>query len=261
MKPHMPTSGFSRRDLLVLVVVVILLANLFEADATGPLIVKWLLVAAITAAVASGLRASRRRARGVALHSEGARLQERGRVAEALERFEAARPLPGKLAYLADFSAGQCNLELWRLPEAERALSRIRQEGTPPELLPQIPPRLALVLALQGAEARAREELSLCAALEPEPSPLTLLTQAVLACRREAWGEASRYLSRQEILRLGGTLRGLRDALLSWSRARGGGAAPPAEGVALFAEASTDSLQEAWPELLRFLTERSRRAG
>lgn len=251
----MRKGGLTSSDLLVLLLLVVILANFFEAEGPGEVAIKWLLVSGITATVAARLGAARRQARGLALSSEGAALQARGRIVEALERFEAARPLLRRNTFLADFNAGQCHLELWRLGAAERAFTRAREGGAPPELHTLLAPRLALVLALQGAEDRAREELALSKDLEPEPGPHTLLAEAVLACRRQAWEEGRRRLSRQEMTRLGGTLRGLRDALLAWCHERGRGGLLHVDMTAVFAEAPADSLQQVWPELVRFLGE------
>jgi hypothetical protein len=90
---------------------------------------------------------------------------------------------------------------------------------------------------------------------------MAVLASAVIACRTGKEAEARTQLERPEVRKLEGPLRGLREALLAWCLERLTGESHPVEVIAVFSEASPDKLQAAWPELVSFLLERSRKAG
>jgi hypothetical protein len=196
---------------------------------------------------------------GNQLNSEGITLMANGRLALALEKFEAARPLVqrGWKSVIA-YNIGLCQMGLWRLDAAELEFSRAMQgERVSKTIQPQLLPRYALLAALRGDLPAARERGETARRVEPE-SALLVLMEGVLACRRAEWNQARTLLEGPATHILGGTLRGLRDALLCWSVERTSGQQRYLDLVTVFGEASTDKLRESWPELVDYLLERSR---
>ncbi len=193
--------------------------------------------------------------RSARLNDEGLQLLVQGRVFAALEKFTAARSL-AKSPVIPTFNIGLCRLYLWQLAEAERELAVLHARE---DLLPQfrgvLLPRFALVAALEGRFRDAVVRLDEAKALNSGAAEEALLAEAVLACRNKDWARARELLERQELSSLPDTLplRGLRDALLAWSVEQLTGERRRVEALAVFKEASPDTLQAAWPELAAFL--------
>lgn len=196
--------------------------------------------------------------KGIQLNSEGIKLLAQGRIAPALEKFEAARPLlANNWKAVIAFNIGLCQMELWRLDAAEREFSQaLGFERLSKPILPQLLTRYALVAALRGEAQVARERSEKARQVDAE-SPLLVLTDAVLACRERQWSQAQRLLENPTTHVLGGPLRGLRDALLSWSVEHTTGEQRYIELVTVFGEASHDKLRESWPPFVDFLLTRT----
>ena len=244
---------------VVLILVFIFLYNFFEPGGPVTEVFRGLLLLLVVGTVAINVRHGKRFRLGLELNAEGSVLMSRGRIAAALEKFEAARPLLKKQRFVLDFNVGLCHLYLWRLHEAERELMSAQgAKELPEDIRKLLPPRLALVSALQGEEGEARERLEESRRVDSEVEPLTVLAEGAMACRRGEWAEARRLLEGPGTHSLGGPLRGLRDALLAWSVEQTRGERRYVDPVTVFGEASIDSLREAWPELVDFLLERAR---
>lgn len=199
--------------------------------------------------------------RSASLTDEGLRLLEQGRVAAALEKFEASRPL-AKSKVIPTYNIGSSRLQLWQLQAAERELSSLEaREDLTPQFRGIVYAALALVAALDGRLKQAVERLDEAKALHAGPLQLGALASAVVACRTGRWAEARGQLQEPGLEKLTGPLGSLREALWAWSQERLGGGQCFVDVVAMFGEASPDSLEAAWPELVAFLLERSRRAG
>lgn len=199
--------------------------------------------------------------RSARLTSEGVRLLSEGRVVAALEQFEASRPL-ARSKVIPTYNIGVSRLQLWQLDAAERELTSLEERD---DLLPwfraQLYSALALVAALDGRLWQAVQRLDEVKVLPGDPPVMAVLASAVIACRTGKEAEARTQLERPEVRKLEGPLRGLREALLAWCLERLTGEHRPVEVIAVFSEASPDKLQAAWPELVSFLLERSRKAG
>jgi tetratricopeptide (TPR) repeat protein len=204
----------------------------------------------------------RRFRQGAQLNMEAALLMSRGHFVAALEKLETARPLLKGAVGVVPTNVGDCRLELWQLKEAEREFLSVRaHKKLHPHVRRILPARLALVAAIRGQVGEARERLEESRAANPEGDPVAVLAEAVLACRRGEWAEARGLLEQPMTRVLGGSLRGLRDALLAWSVERITGERRYVDAVTLFGEASSDTLREAWPELMAFLVDRARQVA
>lgn len=249
---------------VVLIILFVAFYNFFSRPGDPPPDFSgWIPVLVIVAgAVGFGVFNGRKAQKGLRLNEEGNVLVSRGRSAAALEKFEAARPLLKNQGQGAiPFNIAICQLALWRLEAAEHEFTRAQDiKELPANVRNIIPVRLALISALRGALDVAQERLGLARTLDPE-EPLLVLVSGVIACRREDWAQARALLEGPATHSLGGPLRGLRDALLSWSVERLTGERRYVDPITVFGEASTDSLQKDWPELVGFLLERARQAA
>ncbi|QRK10819.1 hypothetical protein JQX13_12540 [Archangium violaceum] len=216
----------------------------------------------VVLAVVVGAIVGKRNQKGWQLNAEGNTLLSRGRIAAALEKFETARPLLKKEGQgVIPFNVGVCHLHLWHLDAAERDFTTAQDtQELPAQVRTHIPVRLALISALKGALGVAEERLAGARAQDAE-DPLIVLVNGVIACRREDWAQARALLEGPATHVLGGPMRGLRDALLSWSVERLTGERRYVDPVTVFGEASTDKLRESWPALVHFLLERARQAA
>lgn len=197
--------------------------------------------------------------RSEVLTDEGLRLLAEGRVAAALERFEAARPL-ARSKVIPTYNIGISRLQLWQLPQAERELSsQDMRDDLTPQFRAVLSAALAMVAAMDGRLTQAQQRLDALKTTRGDaPYVLGVLASAVVACRTGRWDEALSQLGHPALRQLTGPLRGLRDALEAWCQEHLHGARRPVDAVAVFGEASADTLQAAWPELVAFLVERSR---
>jgi hypothetical protein len=216
---------------------------------------------AVTIAVVVGVVIGKRNQKGWQLNAEGNTLLSRGHIAAALEKFEAARPLLRNQGQgIIPFNIGVCHLGLWQLDAAERDFTSAQEiQALPVDVRKHIPVRLALISALQGALSVADKRLAE-AREEDAEDPLIVLVNGVIACRREDWAQARALLAGPSTHGLGGPMRGLRDALLSWSVEQLTGERRYVDPVTVFGEASTDKLREFWPALAHFLVERAQQA-
>ncbi|RKH59537.1 hypothetical protein [Corallococcus llansteffanensis] len=199
------------------------------------------------------------RYRRSAVHNvEGLRLMAEGRVVAALQQFEAALPL-AKSDVIPTYNIAVCQLQLWRLPDAERALGRLEtRKDLTPQFRAVLCAALALAAAMQGRSKPAEQWLDAVRKWGHKPFSLAVLASAVVACRAGLWSEAREQLGQPVAQELTGPLRGLRQALGAWCQEQLTGEPRPVDAVAVFGEASPDALQAAWPELVAFLLERSR---
>ncbi|XXF78263.1 hypothetical protein P2318_00465 [Myxococcaceae bacterium GXIMD 01537] len=200
--------------------------------------------------------------RSARLTQEALALLKEGRNFAALEKFEAARTLARRRA-VPTYNIGICRLRLWQLKESERELASVTtmEGGRHPAFQRVLLPSLALVAALEGRTREALQRLDEARTLGVDAAPDAVLASAVLACRRRDWSEARALLERRECSQLEGPSRGLRDAMVAWCVEQLTGERRKVEPLSVFGEASTDTLQAAWPELVAFLLERSRKAG
>ncbi len=219
-----------------------------------------LLVVAI--AVVAAVVINKRRQKGWQLNAEGTTLLSRGHIAAALEKFEAARTLLRNQGQgIIPFNIGVCHLALWQLDAAERDFTSAQEiQALPVQVRKLIPVQLALISALQGALSVADKRLAEARAEDAE-DPHIVLVSGVIACRREDWAQARALLEGPSTHVLGGPLRGLRDALLSWSVERLTGERRYVDPITVFGEASTDKLREFWPALAHFLMQRAQQAA
>jgi len=227
-------------------------------DLTGWIPVALLAVCAVVVSVFVGKRVQK----GWTLSSEGNQLLSRGRIAAALEKFEAAHLLlKTRSRGILPFNLGVCHLYLWHLDAAEREFTRAQDTKELPESIRRlIPARLALIAAMQGALGVADKRLGEARTLDEE-DPLIVLVNGVIACRREDWAQARLLLHGPATHILGGPLRGLRDALLAWSVERVSGERRYVDPITVFGEASTDKLRDSWPALVAFLLERAQQVA
>ncbi|MCY1032756.1 hypothetical protein OV207_14900 [Corallococcus sp. BB11-1] len=193
------------------------------------------------------------------LTDEGLRLLSEGRVAAALERFEASRPL-AKVRIIPTFNIGISRLQLWQLPVAERELTSLEaRTDLTPEFRAVLSATLALVFAMDGRLTLAEQRLATVRTQGANPHLLAVLASAVVACRAGRWEQARQQLGHSSLRELTGPLRGLRDALEAWCQEHLTGAPQSVDAVAVFGEAAPDVLEACWPELVAFLVERSSR--
>jgi hypothetical protein len=192
--------------------------------------------------------------RGVGLVNEGVALLSQGRPLAALERFEQARPRLSRNP-IVPFNIAAANLALWRTAAAEReyaGMNKLYWIG--PGLKPMAESARFLIAALEGRRDDATRWLEGLRGTASESSATVLLGQSVLAARDGRWQDVQTLLDRYEVKALGGTLRGLSDALLAWADAQGGSPSRrPFDRVALFGEAGSDALAPVWPELVAFV--------
>jgi tetratricopeptide (TPR) repeat protein len=216
---------------------------------------------AVAIAVVIGVVIGKRNQKGWQLNMEGNTLLSRGHIAAALEKFEAARSLIKNQGQgILPFNTGVCHLDLWQLDAAERDFTSAQEiKALPVHVRKLLPVRLALIAALQGALSVADKRLIEARELDAD-DPFIVLVNGVIACRREDWAQARALLEGPATHVLGGPMRGLRDALLSWSVERLTGERRYVDPVTVFGEASTDKLREFWPPLAHFLVERARQA-
>jgi hypothetical protein len=249
---------------VVLIVLFVAFYNFFSQPGDAPPDLSgWIPVAVIVVgAVGFGVFSGRKTQKGVRLNEEGNTLLSRGRNAAALEKFELARPLLKNQGQgVIPFNVAICELALWRLEAAERELTRAQGiKELPASLRNLIPVRLALTSALKGAVGVAEERLGVARTLDAE-DPLIVLVNGIIASRREDWAQTRALLEGPATHLLGGSLRGLRDALLSWSVERLTGERRYVDPITVFGEASTDSLRQYWPQLVDFLLERARQVA
>ncbi|HYO58489.1 hypothetical protein [Archangium sp.] len=248
---------------VVLIVLFIAFYNFFNPSGPMPGWASWFPIIVIGVIVAFSVRSGKRVQKGMQLNLEGNALMTRGRIAAALEKFEAARPLLKNQGQgVISFNVGLCQLVLWQLDAAERELldaQAHKQLST--EVRPLLPARLALVAALRGKVGEAEQRLAEARTVEEDDDSVTVLAEGALACRRGDWARARMLLEGPATHVLGGPLRGLRDALLAWSVERTTGERRFVDPVTVFGEASTDKLRESWPELVSFLLDRARQVA
>ncbi|NNB91164.1 hypothetical protein HJC10_26250 [Corallococcus exiguus] len=191
------------------------------------------------------------------LTDEGLQLLSEGRVAAALERFEASRPL-AKVQVIPTYNIGIARLQLWQLPVAGRELSSLEsRKDLTPQFRAVLSAALALVDALEGRLARVEPRLAEARSRVDFPLWFAPLASAVVACREGRWAEARELLADAALENLNGPLRGLRNVLDVWCVEQITGEARPVDAIALFGEASQDSLEAAWPELVNYVVKRS----
>ncbi|RYZ35818.1 MAG: hypothetical protein EOO71_34085 [Myxococcaceae bacterium] len=198
--------------------------------------------------------------RSQALTDEGLRLLKEGRVAAALEKFEASRPL-AKSPVIPTYNIGISRLQLWHLPAAERELASLEaRTDLTPRFREFVSAALALVSAMDGRVALAEKRLSV-KTWDGTPLLMAVLASAVVACRAGGWAQAREQLGHASLRETSGPLRGLRDALDAWCQEHLTGERGAVDAVAVFGEASPDVLEKCWPELVAFLLERSSRSA
>lgn len=244
---------------LLLIVLFVGFYNFLSPTSRLPSWSGWVMVVVFIAFIVLSRSGGARARQGVQLNAEGSRLMSQGRIALALEKFEAARPLLERSWKTAiALNIGLCQLELWRLDAAELEFNAALASTLklPEDFRRLLLPRHALVAALRGDLQGAVERSATAREVEPE-APLLVLTEGVLACRRGEWRHARTLLEGPATHVLGGPLRGLRDALLCWSVEHTSGEHRTLELVTVFGEASPDKLRESWPQLVAFLLERS----
>ncbi|WP_375759569.1 hypothetical protein [Corallococcus exercitus] len=192
------------------------------------------------------------------LTDEGIQLLSEGRVVAALERFEASRPL-AKVQVIPTYNIGISRLQLWQLPVAGQELSSVdARKDLTPQFRAILSAAIALVDALEGRLSRVEPRLAEAKSRVDFPLLFAPLASAVVACREGRWTEARTLLRDAGLEKLTGPLRGLRDVLEAWCVEQLTGEARPVDAIALFGEASQDSLQAAWPELVDYVVKRSR---
>ncbi|MHA7630907.1 hypothetical protein [Corallococcus sp. M7] len=192
------------------------------------------------------------------LTDEGLQLLSEGRVAAALERFEASRPL-AKVQVIPTYNIGIARLQLWQLPVANQELSSLEsRKDLTPQFRGVLSAAIALVDALEGRLARVEPRLTEARSLVDFPLGFAPLASAVVACREGRWAEAHVLLADASLENFNGPLLGLRKVLEVWCVEQLTGEARPVDAIALFGEASQDSLQAAWPELVDYVVKRSR---
>ncbi|MBZ4374059.1 hypothetical protein [Corallococcus sp. AS-1-6] len=185
------------------------------------------------------------------LTDEGLQLLSEGRVAAALERFEASRPL-AKVQVVPTYNIGIARLQIWQLPVAGRELSSLEsRKGLTAQFRAVLSAALALVDAIEGRLARVAPRLAEARSRVDVPLWFAPLASAVVACREGHWAEARALLADAALENLNGPLRGLRNALEAWCVEQLTGEARPVDAIALFGEASQDSLQAAWPYVVK----------
>ncbi|MCY1045040.1 hypothetical protein OV208_27245 [Corallococcus sp. bb12-1] len=197
--------------------------------------------------------------RSKALTDEGLQLLSQGRVAAALDKFEASRPL-AKVQVIPTYNIGISRLQLWQLPVAERELASLEaRKDLTPQFRELLSASLAMVFAMDGRVALAEQRLASVKTRGASPHPVAVLASGVVACRSERWAEAREQLGHSSLRELTGPLRGLKEALEAWCQEHLTGERRTVDAVAVFGEASPDVLERCWPELVAFLMDRSGR--
>jgi hypothetical protein len=194
----------------------------------------------------------RRNLKGTRIHNDGVALLQRGRLLEALRRFEEARPLMPR-SPLVPMNVGTVQLQLWQLDSARRSLEQALTKLGAGPIRPLVVPRIALVEALAGQVEGAERRLAEAEKLKNADSPLALLAVAALRCRAGKWEEAEVILARNELRTLGGMTRGVTQALKAWCAEQLRAERRPVDVVDVLGEAGTEPLVRAWPELHQFL--------
>lgn len=213
-------------------------------------LVQWLPLVVIFLAFVFWLRVQRRK--GIP-HDEGVRFLNQGRYLQALERFAAYRQREPKQA-VAAFNTAVARLQLWRLEDALADLQTVEslQASRVNELSEWVPEHQALVLALLGRTAEAREKLR-AIPLGKGDSGRIALTEAIVLARGGDSSGARARLGSFEVKHLGGPLGALARTLDAMCIERLTGERRNVDRVALYGEASPDGLQRAWPELVAFV--------
>lgn len=190
-----------------------------------------------------------REMRNLRILNAGNALSMEGRFSEALRVFDTLGNAWPPIAALPLFR-GFSLLGLWRLEELRRTYEPLVSSPGRSQrpLLPFARPRLALVCALLGGVARARD-----LAGQQSADPISLLASAILAIRENKHGEACALLERNETYQLHGGPRGLRDALHAWSVRELTGESQSIDHVALWGDGDRDELAGAWPEFIEVL--------
>lgn len=188
-------------------------------------------------------------------YNEGAALTQQGRTSEVLEKFKVA---DRKSSWsITSMTLGATSLLLWKVPDAIAAFQEFeRRTGriltpTPEALKQSAYSNLSLAYALSGQLSAAHATLARVA----PPSEISRLAEVALACREQQWQRAKELLAKNAMLldQLGGSLRGLLDALIAWTASHLGGPGSEVSSVRLFRETSPDGLRQAWPELVAFV--------
>lgn len=183
--------------------------------------------------------------RGRAENERGLALLARGRHADALAEFTAARARNDDEVYR--LNAANARLMLFRVTDALRDLE-VLERSRRANLAPIAKELATLGRALSGRDTDADRKLA--AASE---HPYYFLIRAIHAMRRRAFTEADALLSSGEIRQLGGKHRALADTLSAWCALELRGERVPVDRAALFGEAAPDGLYEVWPDLEAFL--------
>ena len=194
---------------------------------------------------------TKRGRRGVADNAEGARLLERGRVYEALQKFEGALATADQMAYRFNIAIAQ--LRLHRVLEAIRGFEYLlAKRGPTKDFRSMIEQQLACARAIAGQDRAKGLPVEMTA-----DDPISLLTRAILACRGADFAAAEALLQRQELKQLGGYHRAFAETLAAWCAFEMRAESLPIDEATLFGEAGQDGLREAWPQLVAFLDRRS----
>jgi hypothetical protein len=197
--------------------------------------------------------------RSMKLLDEGNALLQEGRIALALEKFEASRPL-ARRQIISTFNIGIARLLLWQLPQTEQEFTGLlERKDLKPQFRALLTSTLAVVAALDGRVKVARERMADAQSLWREVAPAQIaLASAVIACREGRWADARALLGTEKLNEIPpGPLRALRAALEAWCQEQLTGERQRVDAIALFGEASQDSLQAAWPEFVAFVVARA----
>lgn len=241
---------------LVLIVMMVAIYSLAGGDGSGSPVgsapsdglanLPWALGVAIL--IVGGLFAfGRWSRRGHPDNDRGLELQARGRYAEALAAFEAARSKRDLDVYR--LNAASARLMLFQVEDALSAIATLQQKrGLHPNYKAAAEQLGALGRAIAGRHTDADRTL-----VASKEHPYYLLIRAIHAVRRNAFVQADRILATGEIRQLGGKERALADVLTAWCALELRAERRPIDRTALFGEAAPDGLFEVWPELEAFL--------
>lgn len=242
----------SIKTLIIWVVLIAIFIAVYDLNQSGRgSVAALVLFVGLLVVVGVGIFFGRRAQRGNRTNQEGIKLLDSGRLVAASEKFELAAQQLGNNAYVARFNLGLARLRLWQLEAAVEALQSAQGRAAKAKNL-ELPQflYLALALALLGRTAEARAALE---KLQGEPDGLQRITRAVLAARAGDFEAAFDEASRHEVKLLGGSFRGLAEAIRAWARLQTKGDRWPVDRIALFGEAGPELLQRAWPELVAFV--------
>jgi hypothetical protein len=184
---------------------------------------------------------------------EGVKLLGQGRYVQALEIFEKYRQAqPNEPA--GAFNSGSTKLQLWKLDAALADLesARAMAKGKVAALTALLPEHLALVQALLGREASARQNLKDIPADQADPGRIRLAEAILLARSGDAAGARAK-LSSFEVKQMAGTIGALARTLDAMCVERLTGELRHVDRIALFGETGPDGLRKAWPELISFV--------